>query len=97
MVQARFVVLTPASESDSSVVIATGNAPDMHSQVAGGLLARVWESSSASIRSDPALSSDAGVAIVRVVGKENGWTVPRNAERRKRLETIHPGPKLANG
>ncbi len=88
VVHARFVVLTTADQADQGVVIATGDAPKMASRLEGGMLARVWDKN----RHLESAGTSAGLAIVRVVEQEHGWTVPRNAERQRKIETIHPGP-----
>jgi tetratricopeptide (TPR) repeat protein len=82
----RFVVLMPAGSSDGGVVIASSDAPQMTSKISDGMLARIWENAST--------HTGSGFAIVRVVEHDNGWTTPRSAERRKRIETSHPGPRL---
>lgn len=69
----------------------TGKAPAMSSQLIGEMLGRVWE------RTSPIPDEKvpaASFAIVRVAEQENGWMVPRNAERQRRIETIHRGPRL---
>jgi hypothetical protein len=87
------VVLTTAEQADHGVVIATGDAPRMSAKLQNGWLARVWEKDARSPW--PSIAGrQSGLAIVRVVEQENGWTVPRNAERQRRIETIHPGPRL---
>jgi hypothetical protein len=83
VLSSRFAVVTPSDESDQRTVIETGNAPAMQSQVADGMLQRVWEWN----------NSVVGFAVVRVVDHENGWSVPRSAERRKKIDTTHPGPR----
>ena len=85
---ARFVVLTPADHGDGGVVIATGGPPTMSAKVRNGMLERVWE-----MRAPEDVPAYAvGLAIVRVVEQDNGWSVPSDAEHHKRIETIHPGP-----
>lgn len=92
VVSARFVVLTPADQADQGVVIATGDAPKMSASLDNGMLARVWEKVA---RFRPSIEApNPGLAIIRVVEQENGWMVPRNAERQRRIETIHPGPRF---
>jgi tetratricopeptide (TPR) repeat protein len=91
---ARFVVLTTAEQPDQGVVIATGDAPKMTARLDNGMLARLWEKSAGPQSAGVASSTHSGLAIVRVVEQENGWMVPRDAERRRRIETIHPGPRL---
>ena len=86
VLHARFVVLTPAGRADQGVVIGTGETPPMTARVRDGKLERTWE---AEAEGPPA----AGLGIVRVVEQENGWSVPANAERKRRIETIHPGPR----
>jgi len=88
VLEARFVVLTPADHGDGGVVIATGQPPAMAASVRNGMLARIWEKSARD-----GSAADLGLAIVRVVEQENGWSVPSNAEHQRRIETIHPGPR----
>jgi len=83
----RFVVLMPAGRADRGVVIATGKAPQMTTGVRDGMVERVWE------ESPPADAGTDRLAIVRVVEQENGWSEPSSAEHRRRIETIHPGPR----
>ncbi len=90
VISARFVALTPAEHADRGVVIATGEAPEMTANVRGAMLARVWRKDTETANAQ----SSTGMAIVRVVEQENGWTVPSNAEHQRRIETIHPGPRL---
>ena len=54
------------------------------------MLERVWETP---IGEDAFSASANGLAIVRVVEQENGWSVPSSAEHKRRIETIHPGPR----
>jgi len=89
VLHARFVVLTAADHGDGGVVIATGEPPAMTAKVRDGMLERVWEKNEA-VR---ALPTDTGMAVVRVVEQENGWSQPSSAEHQKRIETIHPGPR----
>jgi hypothetical protein len=70
------------------VVIGTGETPAMTERVREGMLERVWEA-----EAEAEGSSVAGLAIVRVVEQDNGWSVPASAERKRRIETIHPGPR----
>ena len=84
-------MLTPADRGDGGVVIATGAAPVMTSSVRNGMLERVWEKSAPENQAPQAGAS--GLAIVRVVEQDNGWSVPSQAEHQKRIETIHPGPR----
>jgi len=94
VLQARFVILTPAARADRGVVITTGAAPRMTSRVRQGMLERVWEKATASPADDAAQEVPSeGSAIIRLVEQENGWTVPSKAEHQKRIETIHPGPR----
>ena len=98
VLNARFVVLTPADHGDGGVVIATGGPPAMRAQVRNGMLERVWEKSAPAIESQiqselDSLGGGVGLAIVRVVEQDNGWSVPSKAEHQKRIETIHPGPR----
>ena len=88
VLHARFVVLTPAGRADQGVVIGTGETPAMTERVREGMLERVWEA-----EAEAEGSSVAGLAIVRVVEQDNGWSVPASAERKRRIETIHPGPR----
>jgi hypothetical protein len=85
----QFTVLTPVAETDRGVVIVTGQPPVMSSRIEDGMLARVWEIDSV----DPDSTATTSLGIVRVVDQENGWSVPRSAERRKRIETSHHGPR----
>jgi hypothetical protein len=95
LVHAKFVVLTPASQSDRGIVISTGERPEMTEKSAEGMLARVWEWDSKSRRSDALTDSvSTNLSIIRVMEQDNGWVIPRNAERQRRIETIHPGPRL---
>jgi hypothetical protein len=95
LVHAKFVVLTPASQSDRGIVISTGERPEMTEKSAEGMLARVWEWDSKSPRSDALVDSvSTNLSIIRVMEQDNGWVIPRNAERQRRIETIHPGPRL---
>lgn len=89
VLSARFVVLTPADHGDGGVVIATGAPPAARSAVRDGMLERVWEKSTLE---DQAPSDRKGLAIVRVVEQENGWSIPSSAEHKKKIETIHPKP-----
>jgi tetratricopeptide (TPR) repeat protein len=93
VLSARFVTLTPAEHADRGVVIATGSVPRMTARINDGMLARVWQKDAACDGGMPATANET-MAIVRVVEEENGWTVPSNAEHRRRIETIHPGPRL---
>jgi hypothetical protein len=86
LLSARFVVLSSSKESPG-YVIASGNVPESRMEYVNGLCAQIWEQDHAS--SIPA--SDPG--IVRVVENENGWSIPPSVERRRNLETIHPGPR----
>jgi hypothetical protein len=87
LLDARFVVLSPATQSPG-YVIASGNVPELRLDYANGLRAQIWEnhlSVTEAANSDP--------AIIRVVENENGWSIPPSVERRRILETIHPGPR----
>jgi hypothetical protein len=84
----RFVVLSPAAESDRGVVIITGQAPAITTQWIGSMLARVWDVE----KSNPQAAAEP-FSVVRVVEQDNGWTTPRSAERRRKIETAHPGPR----
>ncbi len=90
VLNARFVVLTPADHGDGGVVIATGGPPRVSATVRNGMLERVWETSATENESR---AGGIGMAIVRVVEQENGWSVPSSAEHKKKIETIHPGPR----
>jgi len=91
VLHARFVVLMAAGHGDQGVVIGTGETPPMTASVRDGMLERVWD---AETPAGDALSVSAkGLAIVRVVEQENGWSVPSSAEHKRRIETIHPGPR----
>ena len=86
----RFVVLMPAERADRGAVIVTGESPQMKVGARNGMVARVWEEAPAR----GAVSASSGTpAIVRVVEQENGWSEPSSAEHRRRIETIHPGPR----
>ncbi len=94
VLNAKFVVLTPAAAADRGVVIGTGNLPRMRAAVDDGVLARVWE-----VSSDPDAApraTNASPAILRLVEQDKGWSTPSNAERQRRIETIHPGPRPEN-
>jgi tetratricopeptide (TPR) repeat protein len=90
VLHARFVALIPAGRADRGVVIGTGETPTMTAKVCDGMLERVWETP---IGEDAFSASANGLAIVRVVEQENGWSVPSSAEHKRRIETIHPGPR----
>jgi len=90
VLKARFVVLTPADRAYGGVAIETGSAPAMTTTAHNGMLERVWEKDAPDEGSGAA---ESGLAIVRVVEQENGWSVPSKAEHQKRIETIHPGPR----
>ncbi|HUI83470.1 MAG TPA: hypothetical protein VL240_04560 [Candidatus Binatia bacterium] len=87
VLHARFVVLSPAEQADRGVVIATGEPPQMQAKVRDGMLERIWD------QETPCLDPTEGLAIIRVVEQENGWSEPSSAEHQRRLETIHPGPQ----
>ena len=90
VLHARFVVLTPATRADHGVVIATGDYPAMTVRLRKGMLERMWQEDAP----DSAYAVPGTVlGIVRLVEQENGWTMPSNAEHRRRIETIHPGPR----
>ena len=90
----RFVVLTPAGRADRGAVISTGEIPAMTTTVRNGMVERVWEKNSSDDAPAPsALTSGEGLAIVRVVEEEHGWSEPSSAEHRHKIETIHPGPR----
>ncbi len=94
VLSARFVVLTPAEQSDRGVVIASSDAPRLVSRTQNTMLARVWERDEVSVTSGGLILPSNSLAIVRVVEQENNWTVPSDAEHHRRLETIHPGPRF---
>ncbi len=93
VLHARFVVLTPAGQSDQGVVIATGAVPEMAASMHEGMLQRVWDNEEAQVGAVGPSQLNAGSAIVRVVEEENGWATPSSAEHQRRIETIHPGPR----
>ncbi len=94
VLHSRFVVLTPAERADRGTVIASAYAPAMTTAVRGGLLQRMWSDDEESQQSgESAVLPFSAPPIVRVVEQENGWSVPSNAERQRRIETIHPGPR----
>lgn len=86
LLSARFVVLSPSKESPG-YVIASGKVPASRMEYFDNLAAQIWEQE----KSVNAGASDP--AIVRVVENENGWSIPPSVERRRNLETIHPGPR----
>ncbi|HTV65527.1 MAG TPA: hypothetical protein VMD98_07985, partial [Bryocella sp.] len=92
VLNARFVVLTPADHGDGGVVIATGRPPAMTVKARSGMLERVWQKSATEDTSVALAAQGNGMAIVRVVEEEHGWSVPSDAEHKRRIETIHPGP-----
>jgi hypothetical protein len=94
VLNARFIVLTPALQADRGVVIASNNAPLMVSRVEDNMLARLWERAEVSVTTGELGLPNKSLPIVRVVDQENGWTVPSDAEHRRRIETIHPGPRF---
>ncbi len=94
VLSARFTVLTPAEAADRGVVIASSDAPRLVSQVKDNMLARTWERNEVSVTTGGLVLHNQSPAIVRVVEQENGWTVPSDAEHRRRIETIHPGPRF---
>lgn len=94
VLSSRFVVLTPATQADRAVVISSSDAPRLRSRVQDNMLARVWEREEVSVTTGGLALPNASLAIVRVVEKDNGWTVPSDAEHHRRLETIHPGPRF---
>jgi hypothetical protein len=85
-------VLTPADHGDGGVVIATGQPPAMTVNVRNGMLQREWNESAPAEKLPASTAQTNGMAIVRVVEEEHGWSVPSDAEHRRRIETIHPGP-----
>ncbi len=92
VLHSRFVVLMPAGRADRGAVITTGKAPQMTGKLRNGMLERVWEEDAKTVMSGATLAGS-GPAIVRVVEQENGWSQPSSAEHRRRIETIHPGPR----
>jgi len=92
VLRSRFVVLVPAARADRGVVIATGEPPAMTEALRNGMLERMWDDGGAAPRPGDSPETE-GLAIVRVVEQENGWTVPSSAEHQRRIETIHPGPR----
>ncbi len=90
----RFVVLTPATQADRAVVIASSTAPLPVSRVEDTVLARIWERDEVSVTTGGLTLLGKSLPIVRVVEQENGWTVPADAEHRRRIETVHPGPRF---
>jgi len=93
LLHARFIVLTPAEQSDRGVVIATGGAPEMTATVQDGMLERVWDNEASPTRAASSSQAAAGSPIIRVVQEENGWSTPSSAEHQRRIETIHLGPR----
>ena len=93
ILNARFIVLTPAQSADRGVVIATEGAPAMSASVHGNMLQRVWTREQMPPAKGRTAASANGLPIIRVVEEEHGWTVPSNAEHQRRIETIHPGPR----
>ena len=94
VMSSRFIVLTPAGQDERGVVIASSDAPRLVSQVKDGMLSRSWERNATPMTKDGWLLPSPGLAIVRVVEQENGWTVPSDAEHHRRIETIHRGPRF---
>jgi hypothetical protein len=94
VLSARFVVLTPAGQSDRGAVIASNDAPRLVSRVQNTMLARVWERNEVSVTTGGLMLPNKSLPIVRVVEQENDWTVPRDGEHHRRIETIHPGPRF---
>jgi hypothetical protein len=87
LLDARFIVLSPARETPGYVIV-SGAVPASHTEFADGYRAETWERK---IESADVVDPTSG--IVRVVENENGWSVPPSVERRRILETIHPGPR----
>ncbi len=87
LLDARFVVLSPATDTPA-YVIASGNVPPSAIETFHGLRAQIWER-----KTSVANAAIPDPAIVRVVENENGWSIPPSVERRRILETIHPGPR----
>ncbi len=94
VLSARFVVLTPAGQADRGVVIASSDAPRLVSRTQDNMLARIWERNEVAVSTGGLVLPGKSLAIVRVVEKENDWTVPSDAEHRRRIETIHRGPRF---
>ena len=94
VLSAQFVALTPADHADRGVVIATGEAPRMQAHIHDGMLARVWQQDIFGQDTQAIATSSKGLAIIRIVEEENGWTEPSKAEHQRRIETIHPGPRF---
>ncbi len=94
VLSAQFVALTPADHADRGVVIATGEAPPMKAHIRDGVLARVWQQDIFGRDTQAVATSRKSLAIIRVVEQDNGWTEPSKAEHQRRIETIHPGPRL---
>jgi tetratricopeptide (TPR) repeat protein len=94
VMSSRFIVLTPAGQDERGVVIASSDAPRLVSQVKDGMLSRKWERNATPMTKDGWLLQSQGLAIVRVVEQENGWTVPSDAEHHRHIETIHRGPRF---
>ncbi len=86
LLNARFVVLSPSKESPG-YVIASGKVPASRMEYFDDLAAQIWE------QDKPVNAGASDPAIVRVVENENGWSIPPSVERRRNLETIHPGPR----
>jgi len=93
VLSARFVALTPTDRAEGGVVIATGDAPQAHTSERNGMLERVWEKQMPAEERSYSATLAIGQAIVRVVEQDHGWSVPSKAERQRRIETIHPGPR----
>jgi hypothetical protein len=87
LLDARFIVLSPAKETPGYVIV-SGEVPSSRTEFADGYRAETWERK---IESADAVDPTPG--IVRVVENENGWSIPPSVERRRILETIHPGPR----
>lgn len=86
LLDARFIVLSPASQTPA-YVIASGAVPTPRTEFSNGLRAQIWEKTV-----DLGSVTINNPAIIRVVENENGWSIPPSVERRRILETIHPGP-----
>jgi hypothetical protein len=87
LLDARFVILSPSNETPG-YVIASGDVPKSRTDFANGYRAETWER-----KIESADANTSAPAIVRVVENENGWSIPPSVERRRILETIHPGPR----
>ena len=87
LLDARFIVLSPATQTPG-YVIASGDVPESRMAYTGTLRAQIWQ-----MRCTAPSPDISNPAIIRVVENENGWSIPPSIERRRILETIHPGPR----